>query len=261
MQSIWLRDLSMEDSMRMRHRVMAVALGLLGTMLFASSASAQRNGGFASAPAGRPAGMNAAPIGSALPRGGPVRGHMVRVRRARRAFGGSAYGPNYYPNYYPDYYSDYDSDEGYVAPPPAQIILQAAATPAPATLQVKPPESLVVELRGDHWVRLTGYGASEIGGQSTALEPSPQAAARSVQEPAVLPPAVLVFRDGHQEEAAKYTIVGKTINIKTDYWTSGSWTRTVLIAQLDLPATLKANQERGANFRLPSRPSEVIIRP
>jgi hypothetical protein len=81
------------------------------------------------------------------------------------------------------------------------------------------------------------------------------------QPPSELPPAVLVFRDGHQEEAAKYTIVGTTIFIKADYWSSGSWTRKVPIADLDLAATLKLNQERGAKFTLPSRSSEVIFRP
>ena len=79
-------------------------------------------------------------------------------------------------------------------------------------------------------------------------------------ERTVLPPAVLVFRDGHQEEAAQYTIIGKTISIKSDYWTTGSWTRTVQISALNLPATLQANQSRGSNFRLPSRPTEVILR-
>jgi hypothetical protein len=30
---------------------------------------------------------------------------------------------------------------------------------------------------------------------------------------------------------------------------------------LDVPATLKLNQERGAKFSLPSGPNEVMIRP
>jgi hypothetical protein len=32
-----------------------------------------------------------------------------------------------------------------------------------------------------------------------------------------LPAAVLVFRDGHREEVAKYTIVGGIIYLKADY--------------------------------------------
>ena len=89
----------------------------------------------------------------------------------------------------------------------------------------------------------------------------PPADCEETQPPAKLPPAVLVFRDGHQEEAAKYTIVGSTIFIKTDYWSSGSWTHEVPIVQLDIPATLDANQARGTKFSLPSRPGEVMMRP
>jgi hypothetical protein len=63
-----------------------------------------------------------------------------------------------------------------------------------------------------------------------------------------------------QEEAATYTIVGATIFIKADYWSSGSWTRKVPIAESDLAATLKLNQGHGANFSTPSRPREVINR-
>jgi hypothetical protein len=72
---------------------------------------------------------------------------------------------------------------------------------------------------------------------------------------------MLVFRDGHQEAIGRYTIMGTTIYVSTEYWTSGAWTRSVQIAELDVPATLKLNRERGANFRLPSGPEEVMIGP
>jgi hypothetical protein len=137
-----------------------------------------------------------------------------------------------------------------------------------------------MELRGDHWVRLTIYGPQELGGQpatppsisqSAPEQPvsrsirrttrSAQAALEESHPTAALPPAVLVFRDGHQEEAAKYTIVGSTIFIKADYWRSGSWTHEVPIAKLDVVATMQANQERGTKFSLPSRVGEVMMRP
>jgi hypothetical protein len=56
-------------------------------------------------------------------------------------------------------------------------------------------------------------------------------------------------------------IVGTTIYTGADYWSSGSWTQKVQIAELDVTATLKLNQERGAKFSLPSGPNEVMIRP
>ena len=71
---------------------------------------------------------------------------------------------------------------------------------------------------------------------------------------------MLVFRDGHQEQAAKYTIVAGTIYLKGDYWTTGSWTRSIPVAELNIAATLQLNQQRGVKFTLPSRPSEVIVR-
>ena len=72
---------------------------------------------------------------------------------------------------------------------------------------------------------------------------------------------MLVFRDGHQEEIGKYLIEGTTIYTGSDYWTTGSWTRKVPIADLNVAETLKLNQQRGANFRLPSNPNEVMLRP
>ena len=93
------------------------------------------------------------------------------------------------------------------------------------------------------------------------MPPTTRRLTHAAKPPTELPPAVLVFRDGHQEEIGKYMITGATIYVSTDYWTSGSWTRKVQIAELDVPATLKLNQERGANFRLPSGPEEVIVRP
>jgi hypothetical protein len=242
----------------MNYRLIAPSRGLpLGLpfclmllALFVSPAHAQRGGGFAFAPAGR----TASALGASLQRGGPVRGHALRMRRGRHIFTGSGFGPNFYP-----YYDPYDYDDvgdRTAEPPPSRIIVQTVPPAAPSPAQANPPkpaESLVVELRGDHWVRLSG-SSKEFNGQF--FDPSGDRT-----PPPALPPAVLVFRDGHQEEAAKYTIVGPTINIKSDYWTTGSWTRSVPIAQLDLPATLRLNQSRGANFRLPSRPGEVMMRP
>jgi hypothetical protein len=76
-----------------------------------------------------------------------------------------------------------------------------------------------------------------------------------------MPPTVLVYRDGHTEELTSYSIIGNAIYAKADYWSSGLWTRTIQIADLDIPATLKQNQQRGVKFELPSGPGEVMIRP
>jgi hypothetical protein len=244
--------------------LLAVAPGLLA--LLAAPARAQRVG---FAPGGR--------AGAHPSRGGVARG---RNHHGRRGFYGSGFGDNY------SFYDPYDETNGGGEPPSGPIVTQVGAPVSPAPTQAKASESLVMELRGDHWVRLTSFGPQEPGGQparfpsvsqstpaqpdSQARRPSTRRAARAASgegspeeahHSAELPPAILVFRDGHQEETAKYTIVGSTIFIKSDYWSSGSWMREVPIAQLDIPATLQANQTRGARFSLPSRPSEVMMRP
>lgn len=229
--------------MKLNRWLAAFSLGLLGMTLMVSSARAQRYGG------GRGGGFGA--------RGHGMGGHSVRVQRGRRGYPGYWYGPNYYPYY--DSYSDGGeqvADEG-----PEPYITEDAG---PAAAASKPAESVVMELRGDRWVRLTEQGPMEVAGQARETQSGRAgsiAAASRTELPAALPPAVLVFRDGHQEEIAKYTIVGKTIFLKADYWSSGSWTRKVQISDLNVAATLKVNQDRGAKFSLPSRPGEVMMRP
>jgi hypothetical protein len=62
------------------------------------------------------------------------------------------------------------------------------------------------------------------------------------------------------EEVDKYMIQGDALYTSADYWTTGSWTKKIPLAELDLPASLKLNKERGAKFNLPSAPNEVVIR-
>ncbi len=60
------------------------------------------------------------------------------------------------------------------------------------------------------------------------------------------PATVLVFRDQHKEEIQNYAIVGETI------WTfSSQRTERIPLSDLDIPATQKANDDRGVEFRLP----------
>ncbi len=63
--------------------------------------------------------------------------------------------------------------------------------------------------------------------------------------PAIETKTVLVYRDGHKEEIANYAIVGDEL---LDF-TSGR--RKIAISALDIPATIKANDERGMDFQLP----------
>jgi hypothetical protein len=238
----------------MKNRLLMLNLAILAATIFASSAQAQRHAAFAQA--GRPRMSLARRAGVRFP-GGPS-------RRARRFSSASGLAPYFY--------SDYDSGSGTIEVPTNQNVERTAQPASPAPVPT-PPQSLLLELHGDHWVRITNYGQSQTDGQSSELEPqqasdlpsaTPANAARRIPAaapPSELPPAVLVFRDGHKEEIGKYVIVASTIYTSADHWSSGSWTRKVQIVQLDVPATLKLNQERGTKFSLPSGPNEVMIRP
>ena len=166
---------------------------------------------------------------------------------------------------YPYFYSDYGYDSKEAAQP------QVVAVPASAPFQAPPAaplEPLLIEWQGDHFVRMTlSQKKASAGGQSAPdysekSTPRWSSAARKVgaQPLRELPPALLIFRDGRREEVSSYTIMSGIIYTKADYWTSGSWTRKIPIADLDVPATLKFNQER-VKFVLPAGPNEVVMRP
>ena len=72
-------------------------------------------------------------------------------------------------------------------------------------------------------------------------EPAPEA------EPANQPRTVLVFKDGSHREVLNYAIVGSTL-----FDLSDGLTRKVALAELDLPATVKQNDDRGVEFQLPA---------
>ena len=172
-----------------------------------------------------------------------------------------------YPYFYSD--SDYNSVEG----SQPQIVVVQALAPAPPPAPLPPRESLLIEWQGDHFVRST-TSAKDSAGAQIATDYSEKSAApgaatvrsrpgqkNAVQPPRAFPPAVLVFHDGRKEEVSEYTIMSGTIYSKADYWTTGSWTRKIQIADLDVPATLKINQERGLKFVLPASSNEVVTRP
>ncbi len=78
----------------------------------------------------------------------------------------------------------------------------------------------------------------------------PPAAAATPPEPVVAQPStLLVFRDGHQAELQNYAIVGNTLFDLTD-----NRSHKIQLADLDLPATRKANDARGVDFQVPAEP-------
>jgi hypothetical protein len=60
-------------------------------------------------------------------------------------------------------------------------------------------------------------------------------------------PTILVFKDGHQLEIDNYAIVSQTL-----YDLTPGHPRKIALADLNLPATQKQNDDRGITFELPS---------
>lgn len=165
----------------------------------------------------------------------------------------------------PYFYSDYPSAPIVTVPPPQIVVVQLPGA-AEAT-EEKKPNPLLIEWQGDRYVRLQGAGDDSTrahrtqtdywdGGRASRPSGSPSAAVQPE-----LPPAVLIFRDGRQEEVSSYTIVGAVMYTSKDYWSTGSWMEKIQVADLDLAATLRLNRERGVKFLLPSGPNEVVTRP
>src|SRR5579871_4285016 len=76
---------------------------------------------------------------------------------------------------------------------------------------------------------------------------SPMAQPESREGAPMLPDTVLVFRDQHKQEVQNYAIVGQTL------WAFGPpHNQKIALSDLDLPATVKANDDRGVTFRVPS---------
>ena len=58
-------------------------------------------------------------------------------------------------------------------------------------------------------------------------------------------PTVLVFRDGRQREVTNYAIMGKTLFVL-----AGERAK-IPMSDLDVDATISANEKRGVDFRVP----------
>src|SRR5271170_6342353 len=159
----------------------------------------------------------------------------------------------------PYLYADYPSGSmaSEMAAPPL-FLQRPAAAPEPKR------EPLLIELQGDRYVRFSGDGSN--GAPADSAEPATTRFARipgPLASPAAtdshqLVPAILIFRDGHQEQVQDYVIASGTLYARGDYWQSGSWRKDIQLSALDIPATLRANQDRGAKFVLPSGPNEVV---
>ncbi len=95
--------------------------------------------------------------------------------------------------------------------------------------------------------------ANEMNDQGIPMRPPDEgdqgAYARPGHQPertVAAPATVLVFRDQHKQEVQNYAIVGTTL------WNfAPQHTQKIPLLELDIPATTKANDDRGVDFKLP----------
>jgi hypothetical protein len=90
-------------------------------------------------------------------------------------------------------------------------------------------------------VRPSGYGAR--AGAGSVAQPDPSANAAPAEDQ---PQTTLVFKDGQRLDVENYAIVGNTL-----YDLTPGHRRKVALAELDLTATAKENDDRGIDFQLP----------
>lgn len=135
-----------------------------------------------------------------------------------------------------------------------------------ANHQPSSSDPLMIELQNGQYVRVNNPA---IDGEALPLklaqDHSPTNPARppmiAVTKSQPLPPALLIFRDGHTEEVRDYTIADGILYARGDYYTDGYWNKKIDLAALNIPQTLKTNATRNVKFVLPASPNEVITRP
>ena len=81
--------------------------------------------------------------------------------------------------------------------------------------------------------------------EATPLQVQPQPEQSAPREVTPNEPSVLIFRDGHRQEVSNYAIMGQTVYV------FDKRTQKVAISDLDVPATVKANDDRGLEFKIP----------
>ena len=87
--------------------------------------------------------------------------------------------------------------------------------------------------------------------RTTRAEPEKESVTPPPAETAVpdQPQTVLIFKDGHQVEVQNYAVVGAML-----YDLTPGHHRKIAIADLDLKATAKQNDDLGITFQLPATP-------
>jgi hypothetical protein len=150
------------------------------------------------------------------------------------------------PVYYPFYSYPVAGDETQPQPQPEPVI-EVEEAPAPS-IESRPAYEAPAP-RASYTP--PAKSKDEPRDDSAAAEPAREhkPAKQDASTPEAEPTTILVFRDGHQMEIGNYAIVGDTL-----YDLAGNYkTHKIMLADLDLEKTVKVNEDRGYDFRLPEQ--------
>ena len=244
----------LEYHLSVRHSIFALiaALGLIVTAAFVSMSPAQVNGGMPAANAGFSGGSVTGPV---IPPTGAVRpptstvpnvSPLGQTGSSGRFFPGSGSGPHdRHRNHHHD--NLYGPAMVYGVPVPYAVDLGAAdgQTAVSGDADDDPEEQggpTVFDRRGSG--EASYVPPVENVPHPHSAESAHESDSAENDEPAT--PTMLVFKDGHTLEVANYAIIGETLFDLTP-----SHARKVALADLDLDATVKRNDDRGVVFQLP----------
>lgn len=216
-------------------------IATLSLVLLAVPAWAQRHGGGSSSGAhfasgGASAGHSS--VGhssSAFHSSGFSRSSGIRIRTGnpnfrRRIFNGSRF---FYP--YGSYYGWYSDPLGYQNDDQSTDSYADANNPGPYS--------------DDNGLR---SDVQQLNGKIDRLQADVEARNRPKAEEE--PATALVFRDQHVEEVHNYAISGGMVWVLAD-----ESAKKIPLAQLDLPATVKMNEDRGVDFQMPEPELSIMI--
>jgi hypothetical protein len=171
----------------------------------------------------------------------------------------------YYPSYYPVYSIPYVPTYAFglqtqpaPAPEPQYVYADNGASQSSsydagyAAAMAQVATSAVQQSRyGDHYLdsRERAVAPAEAAPSVSVTQGPAAASSRNYtsQGPASISPAtVLIFKDGHTSEIHNYAIIGQTL------WNlSETQARKIPLTDLDLDATVRANDDRGMTFKVP----------
>lgn len=119
----------------------------------------------------------------------------------------------------------------------------------PSSVYVTPSDSIDYapsdQVQQDEIDRLNNE-VDRLRAQGQSQSPVPRSRSQNTE---IRAETVLIYRDGHAEEVENYAIVGKTIWVFNE-----ARAKKIPLADLDLAATQRDNEDRGIDFVLPNSP-------